>query len=424
MKIYGELFIERHATLDADSCGYSGGASYRAQGDSVYRCGETSKKCNFGGGGGAYYGGGGGYATKGQTPKSEKPNILSCGDGGPTYGHRYVHLEAFMGSGGGSGGGKYLHSPGGCGGGCVVVIAGCIHNKGRITSLGQRGRYLAGSGSGGTIMVECNSYYHYGKGGILASSLEPYPEPTVPPKDPKAAESPPIRYGGGMGGDGRVAIRFNRQNWTEPMLTSIMTDDITRILTPYAWIYPIPKLVPPDYTNKKGFVKPKLIGFHPLKRFSDRAYKNCSMFRHDADGEQDGPLWNIHSDSGRREQRDLAWYEDHERQRLQEMYTWKFEEYALENQQQQQKPQQQQQQQAQQQQQSRSGSGHNKQTLNPPGSQNLKNMPRNSIANVHQSRQSQQKGKNHHHHRPSKVPYSVQSQGSSRTITSRVLNKR
>eukprot|EP01083_Nonionella_stella_P290612 988820_1 len=41
LKIYGELFIDRHATLDADSCGYSGGWQYQCQGDSIYRCGKT-----------------------------------------------------------------------------------------------------------------------------------------------------------------------------------------------------------------------------------------------------------------------------------------------------------------------------------------------------------------------------------------------
>ena len=49
LKVYGELFIERHATVDTDSCGYSGGWHYNCQGDSVYRCGRTDRRCNFGG---------------------------------------------------------------------------------------------------------------------------------------------------------------------------------------------------------------------------------------------------------------------------------------------------------------------------------------------------------------------------------------
>merc|ERR1712154_464708 len=117
------------------------------------------------------------------------------------------------GSGGGSGGGKYLFSRGGRGGGIIVIIAGSIHNKGRIMSLGQRGRYLAGSGSGGSIVIECNSYYHYGKGAILASSLEPYPDP-----DKKS---------GGIGGCGRIAIKINRQKWTFEMKKALCTNNIT-----------------------------------------------------------------------------------------------------------------------------------------------------------------------------------------------------
>merc|ERR1712176_1528994 len=158
------------------------------------------------------------------------------------------------------------------------------------------------------------------------------------------------------------------------MIKSICTNDIQKIWTPSAWIYPIPKWVRPDKKNSK-YCNPNLIGFHPLNRTSDRVYKNCTMFRNDADSEQDGPLWNVYSKDGQRESRDLQKYKDSEAKRLKVLYDWKFSEFALDKKQ------------TQSTNGSHAGQGHNKQssTTNP----SLKNMPRNSIrGSVVQSHQS------------------------------------
>merc|ERR1712130_602529 len=110
----------------------------------------------------------------------------------------------------------------------------------------------------------------------------------------------------------------------------------------------------------------------------------------DAESEQDGPLWNIYSKSGQRENRDLEKYKVSEIKRLKVLHDWKFSEFALD----------------------KNGSGHHKQSSSSSSNQTLQNMPRNSIrpSKVQQ-------------HRSSKVPFAVQQQ-SNRSISSRVMNKR
>merc|ERR1712228_256072 len=212
--------------------------------------------------------------------------------------------------------------------------------------------------------------------------------------DPKASKFS-SKQSGGIGGDGRVSIRINRQKWTETMIKSICTNDINQIWTPSAWIYPIPKWVRPDVNNLSGCCNPKLIGFHAMNRLSDRVYKNCTMFRNDAESEQDGALWNVYSKSGQREHRDLEKYKANEAKRLKVLHDWKFSEFALDKKQSSSSS-------------NGSVSGHNKQSSSSAG-QNVKNLPRNSIRNVVQPQQKR-----------SKVPYAVQQQGSSRSISSRV----
>eukprot|EP01084_Bolivina_argentea_P243690 408463_1 len=314
LKVYGELFVERHATVDADSCGYQGGWHHKCQGDSLYRCGKTSRDRNFGGGGGGYYAGGGGYGTPGEMPEPVIPKYLSNGRGGRKYGTHEVHIKAFMGSGGGAGGARFLFSRGGRGGGVVVVIAGSIHNKVRIMALGERGRYLAGSGAGGSIVVECNSYYHYGKGGIIASSLQPYPDIEEKCK-------------GGIGGRGRVAMKINRQKWTAAMKKAISSNNAEEIWDPVAWIYPSPYWVTTDRMNEKELVHPRLVGFRPMPRVMNTVYKHDRMFR--VESLADGPLINKYHPGCAKEMKAVDAYEERQKQEKETAWDWKFEEFAL-----------------------------------------------------------------------------------------------
>ena len=201
----------------------------------------------------------------------------------------------------------------------MCIVAGSIHNKGRIMSLGQRGRYLAGSGSGGSIVIECNSYYHYGKGAILASSLEPYPD-----VEKKAS--------GGCGGYGRVAMRINRQRWTTDMKKAICTNDGSKIWSASPWIHPLPKWVGSDKMNERAHLQPKLVGCHPMSRIMDTVYKHCARFRLEDEEDDDGPLVNIYSKDGEKEHKEVEQYKRRKDKERKALYDWKFEEFALENQ--------------------------------------------------------------------------------------------
>ena len=294
---------------------------YTGQGDSILRRGKKGRMKNFGGGGGGYYGAGGGYGSRGTTPTSDARAWLKIGEGGRSYGDRLVHVQAYMGSGGGSGGGRFMFTRGGNGGGVLSIIAGCIHNKGRITALGQRGRYLAGSGAGGSIIIDCNAYFHYGKGAILAASLEPYPDVEK-------------KRSGGIGGCGRVAIRINRQKWTSESKKAICTNDVTKIWNPAPWIYPMPKWLPKDQQNEQGRLRPKLIGFHKMEKYNNKVYKNSKLWREE--GEADGPLSNKFIHYGHREHREVQMYTERKEKEREALWNWKFEEFAINNQQQQQ----------------------------------------------------------------------------------------
>lgn len=359
LKIYGALHIERHATVDSQGHGYSGGWSYSSQGDSVGRCGETNHSANFGGGGGGYYGGGGGFGSKGCTPKSSNPKCISVGEGGKVYGTHFVHLSAYMGSGGGAGGGSLLFSRGGRGGGVIVIVAGSIHNKGRIMSVGQRGKYLAGSGAGGTVVIECNSYYHYGKGAILAASLAPQPEPKVKKAAASKAKSPNLSsvvvklgsnaneekekkeekkqtkdeqkdsksqtMSGGIGGYGRVALKINRQKWSKKTKSRICTNKYEKIWEPNPWIYPKPYFVPIDYMNEGAYVCPQFVGFHALSRVSSDVYKNDLDF----ETVKRETLVNRACYYSKEEAESLKRYRVSKNDRLDKEYNWKFNEFSL-----------------------------------------------------------------------------------------------
>merc|ERR1712048_974726 len=114
---------------------------------------------------------------------------------------------------------------------------------------------------------------------------------------------------------------------------------------------------------------------------------------------------------GQRENRDLEKYKENEAKRLKVLYDWKFSEFALDKKQTSSSSS------------SRSstnhaGQGHNTQSM-PTSNPTMKNMPRNSIRTS--AIQSHQKVNSHH--RASKHAYAKQP-GSSRSISSRVVNKR
>ena len=44
LKVFRGLFIVRHAAVDTNSCGYSGGWHYGAQGDIVLVCERTERR--------------------------------------------------------------------------------------------------------------------------------------------------------------------------------------------------------------------------------------------------------------------------------------------------------------------------------------------------------------------------------------------
>jgi RHS repeat-associated protein len=158
--------------ISANYLGYRGGAGGLVSGNANGSPGESygsTAGVNGGGMGGVYGtwspdGGGGGYSAVGDTALSGTPPAL----GGRSYGVTSLN-QLFLGSGGGGGArnynGEYTDgTPGGDGGGIILIQAQAINFGGQLSSRGQNGGYAqrgapdypayGGAGSGGSIRIE------------------------------------------------------------------------------------------------------------------------------------------------------------------------------------------------------------------------------------------------------------------------------
>ncbi len=175
----GSLTIGATGRVHMDGKGYmGGGASERTQGASPVGPGSTSGLINWGsatttisangGGGGSLahdplggHGAGGSYGSRGV-------GEWNAGPSGDLYGATDFQTAVYLGSGGGAG--SYTHTSGlvyvtgGAGAGAISITANSVSiaTGGKITSNGAKGAYMAGSGSGGTIVLNASSLSNNG----------------------------------------------------------------------------------------------------------------------------------------------------------------------------------------------------------------------------------------------------------------------
>jgi alpha-tubulin suppressor-like RCC1 family protein len=168
----GSLTIGATGRIHMDGKGYMGGSSGRTQGASTTGPGtnsgsngdsQTSILANGGGGAsiahllvGHARGGGGSYGSLGESGWLMLP-LASL------YGASDFRTEAYLGSGGGAGYNAGI-TQGGAGAGAISITASSvtIASGGNITANGQVGQHRAGSGSGGTIILNATALSNSG----------------------------------------------------------------------------------------------------------------------------------------------------------------------------------------------------------------------------------------------------------------------
>ncbi|MBL9129133.1 MAG: hypothetical protein JNL97_15895, partial [Verrucomicrobiales bacterium] len=177
----GSLEVGSGARITADGQGYPGSTSR----------GHPGKGPGGGGQGGDYNrGGGGGYGGQGQSVRG-----IPMGWGGAAYGSAQMPLDL------GSGGGGADGSRGGAGGGALRLIAGSrFRLEGLISADGEAGAGNGGGGSGGSIWIEAGELTG---GGVVRA------------RGGEGGE------GAGAGAGGRVAVYYDRSEYTGQAACSV-----------------------------------------------------------------------------------------------------------------------------------------------------------------------------------------------------------
>jgi hypothetical protein len=175
--VTGTLTVGASGRIHMDSKGYIGGTSTRTQGGSPTGPGTSASTANGGGGGGTsaanVSAAGGSYATQGVDSTAA---YSSWPVAGTTYGANDFDTQLYLGAGGG--GNSWHGHLGGYGGGAIKlnVVNLSIASGGQISAKGGGPSSIyAGSGAGGTVVIDVSGTYSNAGGTIsVAGGTSPW----------------------------------------------------------------------------------------------------------------------------------------------------------------------------------------------------------------------------------------------------------